>query len=392
MQIYPKSTIWNSAAAFVYDVAMPAQIAHALAGEAALRMAAPERASFLDAPEGRSAAAWFRLGCQGPDIFYHNQRTKPSGLHYGSLVHRRNYGLLMEGALSRYLEARPFYEDRDEPSPALPYLLGFATHAALDRALHPYIVYFSGWERPDDPGSERYRGCHPFLERLLDMEFLAELKGLSPEAYDFEALFPLEMRAKGAARRGEEDIRDLLAAGLELGYSRAAASDFLLSRRIENAFTDARYFLRATNPAKTKGAMADSFAYLDDRIGPKSVAIVYPDEFPANLDVMNHEHREWLHPAADGRSYTASAMDLFSQGVGDAAAAIKAFLSALESGRVTAELAAEIGNGCLSIADSAGVAIAPKASSPLPLHEVLVSEFKHRLDLARKPSDLPSLH
>lgn len=374
---------------------MPAQIAHVLAGEAALRLAAPESARFLDEPERSLAAAWFRLGCQGPDIFYHNQRTKPSGIHYGSLVHRRNYGLLMEGALARYLEARPYYEEGEEPSAALPYLLGFATHAALDRALHPYIVYFASWERPEEAESDRYRGCHPFLERLLDMEFLAELKGLAPEAYDFEALFPLESRSgggSGASKRNEEDIRDLLASGLEAGYPRAAASDFLLARRIENAFADTRYFLRATNPVKTKGALADSFAYLDDRVGPKSVAIVYPDEFPANLDVMNHEHRTWFHPAGDGRSSTEGAMDLFSKGVNEAATAIRVFLASLDSGKVSPSLARTIGNGSLSIADKDGIAVAPKISDPLPLHEVLVSEFKHRLDLARRPSDAASFH
>jgi hypothetical protein len=386
--------IWNSMAAFGYDAPMPAQISHVLAGEAALRLAAPERARLLDEPEMSCAAAWFRLGCQGPDIFYHNQRTKPSGIHYGSLVHRRNYGLLMEGALARYLEARPYYEDRQELSTVLPYLLGFATHAALDRALHPYVVYFASWERPEEAESDRYRGCHPFLERLLDMEFLAELKGLAPAAYDFEALFPLESRSggSGAAKRNEEDIRDLLASGLEAGYPRAAASDFLLARRIENAFADTRYFLRATNPAKTKGAMADSFAYLDDRVGPKSVAIVYPDEFPENLDVMNHEHRTWFHPSGDGRSSTEGAMDLFSKGVSDATASIKAVLASLEAGRVLPTLASTIGNGSLSIAGLDGIAVAPKISDPLPLHEVLVSEFKHRLDLARRPSDAAAFH
>jgi hypothetical protein len=73
---------------------MPAQISHIIAGERAfgLRFAGRSR------PEEGGAAAWFALGCQGPDIFYHNQRTKPSGLHYGALAHRRRYGSLAAGA------------------------------------------------------------------------------------------------------------------------------------------------------------------------------------------------------------------------------------------------------------------------------------------------------
>ncbi|MDR3139628.1 MAG: hypothetical protein LBT95_08140, partial [Treponema sp.] len=33
--------------------------------------------------------AAFTLGCQGPDIFYHNQRARPVALEYGALLHRR---------------------------------------------------------------------------------------------------------------------------------------------------------------------------------------------------------------------------------------------------------------------------------------------------------------
>ncbi len=366
---------------------MPAQITHILAGESALRLASPKYAAFLDDPSKQEAIRWFNLGCQGPDIFYHNQRTKPSGIHYGGLIHRRNYGILMEAALAHYLSARDFYENSDEVSPALPYLVGFVTHAALDRALHPYIVCFSGWEKPDDPDSERYRGCHAFLERLLDMEFLEELKGISTGNFDFELAFPLEARLSGPAKRSDEDMRDLLAAGIETAYPRAASADFLLSRRIENALADARYFLRITNPVRTRGLGADGFAYLDDRAGPKSVSVVYPDSFPAGIDVMNHEHHEWQHPSGDGRKSTAGAMDLFEAGVRDAAASVSALLACVESGRISADLAKTIGNGSLSIADPSGLAMAPAVSSPLPLHEILVSEFRQRMNLARKAGD-----
>ena len=43
---------------------MAAQISHILAGEEALKIAYGE---------GRCAAGYFAFGCQGPDIFYHNQ-------------------------------------------------------------------------------------------------------------------------------------------------------------------------------------------------------------------------------------------------------------------------------------------------------------------------------
>ena len=85
-------------------------------------------------------------------------------------------------------------------------------------------------------------------------------------------------------------------------------------------------------------------------------------------------------------------MDLFSKGVTDAAASIKAVLASLDAGKVLPTLASAIGNGSLSIAGLDGIAVAPKVSDPLPLHEVLVSEFKHRLELARRPNDAAAFH
>ncbi|MBL8965792.1 MAG: hypothetical protein JNG85_02215 [Spirochaetaceae bacterium] len=374
---------------------MAAQISHILAGEEALRLADPSLAGELLADEaengcGQADAAWFRLGCQGPDIFYHNQRTKPSGLHYGSLAHRRNYGLIVEGALESLLgdkaelrdgAAAPGGELRLGPGAA--YLLGFATHAALDRATHPFIVYFSGWAKPGDVSSARYRGCHPFLERVLDLALLAELRGLGPADFDLEALLPLEGRG-GQAEAATAAIVRLLVAGLQKAFPRAAASDFLLARRIENALSDARYFFRATNPARTAGARADYFAYLDDRAGPKSIALVYPEALPAGVDFLNRARRPWRHPAGDGRASDLDYAALYLRGAEEGARAIGLVLAALRSGGPPNGLAAFIGNGGLSIADEAGIPLPPLVSDPLPLPELMDAEFKTRLELARR--------
>ncbi len=409
---------------------MAAQISHILAGEEALRLADPELASALgleEAPPPPSGAAklaadWFRLGCQGPDIFYHNQRTKPSGLHYGALAHRRNYGLLVEGALERLVQ------DEAEPlgpgcgaagaagrggaplSPGLAYLLGFATHAALDRAVHPFIVYFSGWADRDAPGSERYRGCHPFLERLLDLALLAELRGVGPAGFDLEALLPLDGRAAGAAGAAAAasggaasagaapgsaaapscpaaEVTALLASGLAKAYPKAAGADFLIARRIENALSDARYFFRATNPARTAGARADYFAYLDDRAGPRSIALVYPEALPPGLDVLNRARRPWRHPAGDGRASDEDYAALYLRGVEEGGRILSLVLSALREGPGPGRfhgLAAAIGNGGLSVTDEAGIPLPPRLSEPLPLPELMEAEFKLRLELARR--------
>ncbi|NOY09010.1 MAG: hypothetical protein GXP33_09230 [Spirochaetes bacterium] len=67
---------------------MPAHITHIIFGEEALRRSMGTEADRIITRHGNI----FRFACQGPDFFYHNQRTKPSGLKYGSLLHHEHYG------------------------------------------------------------------------------------------------------------------------------------------------------------------------------------------------------------------------------------------------------------------------------------------------------------
>ena len=359
---------------------MAAQISHVLAGEAALRSALPEEAeTVLDA-----AGPAFRLGCQGPDIFYHNQRSKPSGLHYGALAHRRNYGRLMAGAVASLPPARL------APSTgAAAYLLGLATHAALDRATHPFIVCFAGWSDPGLPGSERFRSCHPFLERLLDAGLLAAERGLAPSGYDLGGLLapePKDAEEAVEAAALDEELVAVWAAALRTAFPRSAGGDFLLERRVANALADGRYFFAVTNPAVTalNEEREDWFAYLDDREGARSVALVYPDSLPPGLDVMNLSREEWPHPSGDGRVSRASYLDLVAEGSSAAAMAILALRARMDGALGDAGLEEAIGNGGLSVCDPAGAPAPPRVSRPLPLAGVMETEYRRRLDWARE--------
>ena len=55
------------------SVRMPAHISHLLYAEDALREATADAEAILE-----EAGNLFRLGAQGPDLFCHNQRTRPA--------------------------------------------------------------------------------------------------------------------------------------------------------------------------------------------------------------------------------------------------------------------------------------------------------------------------
>ncbi|MDR0641255.1 MAG: zinc dependent phospholipase C family protein [Treponema sp.] len=153
---------------------MPSQILHTLFGEdlisAMYRSLVPRFGPAADKALEKirgSCRTAFALGCQGPDIFYHSQGRRPVGLEYGTLLHRRGAGVFTAGLLKMGLPGpAPDGEDirrRERGIDALgAYALGFMTHAILDRAAHPYIIYKSDH--------------HAFFERIIDVLMLRDLR------------------------------------------------------------------------------------------------------------------------------------------------------------------------------------------------------------------------
>jgi hypothetical protein len=348
---------------------MAAQISHIIAGEQAFEKVMG-RGSLGDAASLRDAAPFFRLGCQGPDIFYHNQRTKPSGLHYGALAHRRRFGSLVAGAAAAIPKG-----ERVPESPAGAYLLGLATHAAIDRATHPFIIYFSGWVDPSDPSTERFRGCHSFLERLLDIGLLKRRLGLSPSEYGLLARLGLDHRADKA-------IVALWDAGLRAAYPRATGSDPCLDLRIDNALADARHFYKATDPEATAAGSRreDWIGALSRDEGRRVISIVYPNNIPKDMDTMNEAGAEWLHPSGDGRRSKASYLELIDEGSQAAARAISLVLCFWQAGISASMLASSLGEGGLALFDADGAVVPPRLCRPLALPEAMQVEYAGRID------------
>jgi hypothetical protein len=152
---------------------MPSQICHLLFAEDSLREALGREAEAILREQGNI----FRFGAQGPDFFYHNQRTRPTGLKFGVNAHREGYGRLVTHMIHefRHLESK----GHTQLPTIRAYILGFTTHAFLDKKTHPFIDYHSGWVEMDLEESERYYRCHIFLERIIDVLMLKMKRGLN---------------------------------------------------------------------------------------------------------------------------------------------------------------------------------------------------------------------
>jgi len=213
---------------------MPSQILHVLLARQACSL------SGLGGDSPLSAALYFpqpfNIGCQGPDIFAHNRRTKPFALAYARLLHRRDYGRFAAECAREYL-IRP-------DAVLAGWLTGFLTHQIVDRIFHPYIVYRSASMQPSVLGGITPALQHAFLERILDVCMLRTVSGQSVHSFDTGDSFFLE---PSLIRLLEGPI----ARSLLRTFPAEAVSDRGITQRVGNAFSDAVYFHQLTNPSAT---------------------------------------------------------------------------------------------------------------------------------------------
>ncbi|MFW6313282.1 MAG: zinc dependent phospholipase C family protein [Spirochaetota bacterium] len=334
---------------------MPSHVAHLLFAEDAIARSvrARELKPILAPPENR----YLVLGAQGPDIFYHNQRRRPKGLAYGSLMHRRGYGTAVAHMWARARET-------NAAAWATAWIIGFATHAVLDRHAHPYINSRSGWQEQGKPETDRFRSMHAFLERLIDVDLLRRKRGMHPNDLGF-----FERVSCG----GEPPPAwvDLLAHGLRNTYAKAA-DDSRLVDRLHSAYLDTMGYYRFTTHVDAhyleKGLAREESGV----VGSRWLSIVHPPEVPDDLDVMNEKHEEWPHPCSIDDRRTMSFLDCYENALDEAAHMIDVIVEWWNSDPTRGHpmIEATVQNWNLSDGRPTERPCTKRHSAPLPLHEI----------------------
>ncbi|GHU06873.1 hypothetical protein FACS1894151_00380 [Spirochaetia bacterium] len=313
--------------------------------------------------------ASFMLGCQGPDIFYHNQFTRPLSIEYGTLLHHRGYGIFTAELLKRSLPDPP--PDEKDFNALGAYSLGFMTHALLDRYCHPYIVYKAGWTADAGEGSTPLgKTAHAFFERILDVLMFEYLRGKPVHIWKQEAL-------AAVCSAPPPGLKELLAKALCAVYPERAGNDEKLLSRIENAFIDCERVYRHTDPALTGIASVHGN---DNSIDAPVLPYIFPQKFPLSVDYLNLAKKAYFDPAPGGKEDNRSFPELYSAAVSGAAAALGPDIKKyLETGIYPIREAAQsIGNSGLSIRGADGRPCAPVRSVPLPLDSVLEQQRRLR--------------
>lgn len=351
--------------------AVPAHFAHLLFAHESLQR-------HLSLPSDKLSRAYIALGAQGPDLFFHNRRTKPSGLHYGSALHRKRFGSFVASMLSSCR-----HHGLSPDNPLVLHSLAYLTHGILDRHTHPFINYFGGWGTPR-PGLPH---THAFFERIVDCLLMKQRWGRHPSAYDFsgelEAVLSDDFAAPEASRPSgtavdsraiPPELRHLLAESL-LATFHQAESDDALEQRIANAFDDAIGFYRYTNRITAEKLrqrfLSGQWNHAEIKRG---LALLHPIRLPSELDYLNERHREWLHPCEPKRERRDSFWDLYDAAHSEAESALSAAIAYYRSPAESpgqAELAATIGDSDLSDPELNEAPCRKVYSDPLPFDDVL---------------------
>ncbi len=320
----------------------------------------------------------FNLGCQGPDLFSHGRRTKPSAVAFAGMLHRGRYGSFCGNA------AQLIRESGAAANPdVVSWFLGFVTHQETDRALHPYVVNRSSLAHGTGLPAVNPSLVHAFFERILDVMILNAIDGR--QAREFDTGLPFDL---SPSRR--DPIVDIVARSLVDTYPERALGDDV-RERVENAFVDSVDFYRLTNPVLTDRSEDPAAIEADtlDALTPAGVALLYPCDLDPAVDWLNAEKRPWMNPA-DGMPRTESALDLFARAVERSSAIVRLARDTVcptggNAGTETARagdyrlLVEAVGESCLSIAGPDGKVSPVVACEPFDLARALSNETDWRI-------------
>ena len=148
---------------------MPDLLSHALFAQQLL-----DRGGFAHEADCVAHSNLFRLGSQGPDLFYYLAYVSP-GRAFRALADQL-HALRAESLV-------PLAADAGLSASGRAYLCGVIAHLCLDGAAHPYIERRSAEIAAAEPGVGE--GCaHVRLESCVEARQLAELAGKQPKDYD----------------------------------------------------------------------------------------------------------------------------------------------------------------------------------------------------------------
>ncbi len=293
---------------------MPSHITHMLFGKDAVKSVNNKNLNRII----ETYSNIFNLGCQGPDIFYHNRRTRPSGIKFGILLHHERYGRFVSNYLrvlgeSICLSRKSIFKNFN-PEQSFSFILGFITHALLDRRAHPFITFFSGWVDPTKPETKKYFMCHAFFERIIDVLLLKEKLNTDIQEFDFFSHIY-------CGNSFPETEKQILFRALRHTFPETVTKNDTI--RIENAYLDSMHYYDISNPIFPKLKMELEKYDFEKEVKLRRLALLHPIKLDKEVDFLNNNHIAWSHPCDKHDISNKSFIELYNTAIRDTTSVLK---------------------------------------------------------------------
>ena len=254
----------------------------------------------------------FNLGCQGPDfLFYHNylpwKRDKRM-TKLGSAMHSCQCGPML-------LEMVSLVKGRDVEEPSVVYVLGFLMHHVLDRNMHPYVFYKSGFRKWD----------HQRFEVAMDTLIVRQKLGLETSEEQVVKHFSIGKEGLAAIvpivrEASMQCYPELMEKAKPADWQQA----FLDMMQAQKLFHD---------PSGLKRVL--TFGQMEPMVYKRNVA---------DVDYLNEARKEWRHPAMQEQTSTLSVWDMWELALEDGEAVMRAALAVILGGANYSKLHKLLGN------------------------------------------------
>lgn len=242
---------------------------------------------------------YYYLGSQGPDIFfYYNVWPWADGKdvnNFASTLHKHNTQLFLMESFA-YINKISSSPDREL---MFAYLYGFLSHYALDQISHPYIFYYSGVVDPKDSRTQKYKYEHKLFECSLDTILRNQYKD---SVNHLKTQHEIVKQSHPIPKIFDDFFRDL--------FKRVYQVDIIMgcaSKAAKSMYTVIKFLY---DPLELKRPIL----ILLERLLKKPLAYstaIFPVPLNPDLDYLNSDKKQWLHPCDNQVKSSESFLELF---------------------------------------------------------------------------------